>query len=180
MRSFVALLSLLFCVGALAADPQVELKTNLGTITLELYPDKAPKTVENFLQYVKEGFYKSTVFHRVISGFMIQGGGFSVDFVQKKTRPPVQNEANNGLKNGVGTIAMARTRDPHSATAQFYINVKDNPFLDENKYCAFGKVIEGMEVVDRIKEVETGRKGMFTKDCPKEDVVIKKAKRADK
>ena len=181
MRSFVALLSLLFCAGALAADPQVELKTSMGTITLELYPDQAPKTVENFLQYVRDGQYKGTLFHRVIPGFMIQGGGFSVDFVQKKTRPPVQNEANNGLKNGVGAIAMARTRDPHSATAQFFINVKDNDFLnypgqDGWGYAVFGKVVKGMDVVNKIAALETGAGGPFGSDVPRKPVVIEDAK----
>jgi peptidyl-prolyl cis-trans isomerase A (cyclophilin A)/peptidyl-prolyl cis-trans isomerase B (cyclophilin B) len=175
--------SILLCAHALAADPQVELKTNMGTIMLELYPDKAPKTVENFLQYVKEGFFKGTIFHRVISNFMIQGGGFSVDFVQKKTRAPVQNEANNGLKNDVGTIAMARTSDPHSATAQFFINHKNNDFLNFTApsqqgwgYTVFGKVIKGMDVVNKIAAIETGPTGPFASDVPRKAVVIEDAK----
>ncbi len=132
----------------------------MGTITLELYPDKAPKTVENFLQYVKDGHFKGTIFHRVINGFMIQGGGFTTDLAQKKTRAPVQNEANNGLKNDIGTIAMARTSDPHSATAQFFINHKNNDFLNHSAptpqgwgYTVFGKVIKGMDVVNKIAAV---------------------------
>lgn len=154
------LAGILLCAHALAADPRVELKTNLGTITLEFYPDKAPKSVENFLQYVRDGHYKGTVFHRVIPGFMIQGGGFNVDFAQKKTRAPIQNEAAGGLKNETGTIAMARTSDPHSATAQFFINVGDNQSLNfapgNAGYAVFGKVVKGMEVVKKIEAVATG------------------------
>jgi cyclophilin family peptidyl-prolyl cis-trans isomerase len=162
--------------GALAADPQVDIKTNLGTIRLELYPAKAPKTVENFLQYVKDGHYSGTVFHRVIDGFMIQGGGFDKSYNQKSTRKPVENEAKNGLKNDVGTIAMARTSDPHSASAQFFINVKNNDFLnypgqDGWGYAVFGKVVAGQDVVDTIEGVRTGRKGMHD-DVPVEDVLI--------
>ncbi|MDX1461209.1 MAG: peptidylprolyl isomerase, partial [Xanthomonadales bacterium] len=142
---------------------QVTLHTSKGAIRLELYPDKAPATVENFLQYVRDGFYDGTVFHRVISHFMIQGGGYSAEGVRKPTREPIENEAANGLKNQRGTIAMARTTDPHSATAQFFINVEHNPNLDhtgtENSrawgYAVFGRVIEGMEVVDDIRFVET-------------------------
>jgi peptidyl-prolyl cis-trans isomerase A (cyclophilin A)/peptidyl-prolyl cis-trans isomerase B (cyclophilin B) len=174
--------ALLFCVSALAADPQVELKTNMGTITLELYPDKAPKTVENFLQYVKDGHYKGTIFHRVINGFMIQGGGFTPELSQKKTRAPVQNEANNGLKNDVGTIAMARTSDPHSATNQFFINHKNNDFLNHTAptpqgwgYTVFGKVIKGMDVVNKIAALETGPTGPFPSDVPRKPVVIEDA-----
>ncbi|MCS6997758.1 MAG: peptidylprolyl isomerase, partial [Casimicrobiaceae bacterium] len=148
---------------ALAEAPRVELRTSLGAITIELYPDKAPRTVENFLRYVKEGFYDGTIFHRVIPKFMIQGGGFTPDFVQKPTRPPIRNEADNGLKNATGTIAMARTSDPHSATAQFFINVADNRELDFRYptqegwgYCVFGRVVKGMEVVERIARVKTG------------------------
>lgn len=175
--------SILLCTHALAADPRVELKTNMGSITLELYPDKAPKTVENFLQYVKEGFFKGTIFHRVIPNFMVQGGGFSVDLVQKKTRAPVQNEANNGLKNDIGTIAMARTSDPHSATAQFFINHKNNDFLNFTApspqgwgYTVFGKVIKGMDVVNKIAAIETGPTGPFASDVPRKAVVIEDAK----
>lgn len=175
--------SILLCTHALAADPRVELKTNMGSITLELYPDKAPKTVENFLQYVKEGFFKGTIFHRVIPNFMVQGGGFSVDLVQKKTRAPVQNEANNGLKNDVGTIAMARTSDPHSATAQFFINHRNNDFLNFTApsqqgwgYTVFGKVIKGMDVVNKIAAIATGPTGPFASDVPRKAVVIEDAK----
>jgi peptidyl-prolyl cis-trans isomerase B (cyclophilin B) len=156
----------------------VKLNTNHGTIVLELNADKAPKTVANFLQYAKDGFYDGTIFHRVINGFMIQGGGMQPGMVEKQTRDPIQNEADNGLANARGTIAMARTPDPHSASAQFFINVADNDFLnfraqtqDGWGYCVFGKVVEGMDVVDKIKGVETGNKG-YHQDVPVEDVVI--------
>jgi peptidyl-prolyl cis-trans isomerase B (cyclophilin B) len=157
----------------------VLLTTNHGQITLELDADKAPKTVENFLSYVKSGHYDGTIFHRVIDGFMIQGGGFSPDMRQKPTEDPVENEANNGLTNDRYTIAMARTSDPHSASAQFFINVSDNDFLnypgsDGWGYCVFGKVTSGTEVVDKIGKIETGRRSMFS-DVPTEDVVIEKA-----
>jgi len=157
----------------------VVLTTNHGQITLELDADKAPKTVENFLNYVKSGHYDGTIFHRVIDGFMIQGGGFSPDMRQKPTEENVENEANNGLTNDCYTIAMARTSDPHSARAQFFINVTDNDFLnypgsDGWGYCVFGKVTAGTEVVDAIGKVETGRRSMFS-DVPTEDVVIEKA-----
>ena len=155
------------------------LTTNHGQITIELDADKAPKTVENFLSYVNSGHYDGTIFHRVIDGFMIQGGGFSPDMRQKPTEEPVENEANNGLTNDRYTIAMARTSDPHSASAQFFINVSDNDFLnypgsDGWGYCVFGKVTSGTEVVDTIGKVETGRRSMFS-DVPTEDVVIEKA-----
>ena len=157
----------------------VVLTTNHGQITLELDADKAPKTVENFLNYVKSGHYDGTIFHRVIDGFMIQGGGFSPDMRQKPTEENVENEANNGLTNDCYTIAMARTSDPHSASAQFFINVTDNDFLnypgsDGWGYCVFGKVTAGTEVVDKIGKIETGRRSMFS-DVPTEDVVIEKA-----
>lgn len=175
----LATLSLLFSVTAFAADPQVEIKTNLGNILLVLYPDKAPKTVENFLQYVKEGHYKSTVFHRVIPGFMIQGGGFDKAFRQKSTRPPIENEAANGLKNNIGTIVMARTSDPHSASAQFFLNVADNAFLNYSApttrgygYTVFGKVTEGMDIVNKIAATPTGAGGPFPGDVPREAVII--------
>src|SRR6185436_12644662 len=165
--------------GALAADPQVDIKTNVGTIRLELYPAKAPKTVENFLQYVKDGHYNGTVFHRVIDGFMIQGGGFDKSYSQKPTRKPVENEAKNGLKNDVGTVAMARTSDPHSASAQFFINVKSNDFLnypgqDGWGYAVFGKVVGGMDVVTKIVAVPTGNQGMH-QNVPQTPVVIESA-----
>jgi cyclophilin family peptidyl-prolyl cis-trans isomerase len=164
--------------GALGADPQVDIKTNLGTIRVELYPGKAPKTVENFLQYVKDGHYNATVFHRVIDGFMIQGGGFEAGYKQKPTRHPVQNEAKNGLKNEAGTLAMARTPEPHSATAQFFINVNNNDFLNAERaqdgwgYAVFGKVVSGMDVVTRIAKTPTGPAGPFRSDVPKQPVVI--------
>ena len=167
--------------NALAADPQVDVRTSAGTIRLELYPAKAPKTVENFLQYVRDGHYNGTIFHRVIDGFMIQGGGFEPGMKQKPTDAVIQNEANNGLKNEKYTVAMARTNDPHSASAQFFINVADNDFLNHTRpdargwgYAVFGKVVGGKEVVDKIKGVRTGRKG-FHDDVPNEDVVIDKA-----
>ena len=155
------------------------LTTNHGQITLELDADKAPKTVENFLNYVNSGHYDGTIFHRVIDGFMIQGGGFAADMRQKPTEEPVENEANNGLTNDRYTIAMARTSDPHSASAQFFINVNDNDFLnypgsDGWGYCVFGKVTSGTEVVDKIGKVDTGRRSMFS-DVPTEDVIIEKA-----
>jgi cyclophilin family peptidyl-prolyl cis-trans isomerase len=162
-------------------NPRVRMETSKGVIELELYADKAPKTVENFVQYVKDGQYDGTIFHRVIPGFMIQGGGFTADMSEKATRPPIKNEANNGLSNEMGTIAMARTPDPHSASAQFFINVKDNDFLDfKNEttngwgYCVFGKVIEGMDVVNGIVGVPTGNHGMH-QDVPLDPVVIEKA-----
>ena len=156
---------------------KVLLTTTYGKILLELDAERAPATTENFIQYVKDGHYDGTVFHRVISNFMIQGGGFTPDMSQKPTRAPIENEAGNGLSNEMGTIAMARTSDPHSATAQFFINVADNHFLDQARspdgwgYAAFGKVIEGMETVNRIKAVDTGNKG-FHQDVPREDVLI--------
>ena len=181
ISTLVAVAALAFSSLAVAANPEVELKTNMGTITLELYADKAPKTVENFLQYVKDGFFKGTIFHRVINGFMIQGGGFTNDFAQKKPRAPVQNEANNGLKNDIGTIAMARTSDPQSATAQFFINHKNNDFLNHSSptpqgwgYCVFGKVTDGADIVDKIKGVKTADKGGH-QNVPVEDVIIEKA-----
>ena len=156
----------------------IRMKTNLGDIKIELDEEKAPKTCANFLDYVNEGFYDGTIFHRVIPNFMIQGGGFTPDMAQKATHAPVENEAANGLGNETGTIAMARTSDPHSATAQFFINVADNGFLDYPGqdgwgYCVFGKVVEGMDVVNRIKDVETTMKAGH-QDVPVEPVVIEK------
>ena len=165
----------------MADNPQVLLETSAGSITLELDRDKAPITVENFLQYVEAGFYDDTVFHRVIDNFMIQGGGMTADLQQKKTRNQIQNEADNGLKNVVGSIAMARTSDVHSATAQFFINVNNNDFLDHQDksargygYAVFGQVVAGMDVVDAIRKVKTGPKGMH-QDVPIEPVTITRA-----
>ncbi|EWH09554.1 peptidyl-prolyl cis-trans isomerase B [Catenovulum agarivorans DS-2] len=152
--------------------------TNFGDIKINLLTDKAPETAANFLQYAKDGFYNNTIFHRVINGFMIQGGGMEAGMAEKQTRAPIKNEANNGVSNKVGTLAMARTMDPHSATAQFFINVADNTFLDFRGesmdgwgYCVFGEVVEGMDVVNKIKEVKTGNHGMH-QDVPVEDIVI--------
>ena len=164
------------------SNPQVELHiAGLGVITLELDAEKAPKSTANFLAYVNNGHYNNTIFHRVIPGFMIQGGGFEPGMEQKPTGEAIDNEANNGLKNDTYTVAMARTQAPHSATAQFFINVADNGFLNHTApslqgwgYAVFGKVVKGTEVVDQIKGVKTGRKG-FHDDVPKEDVIIEKA-----
>ncbi len=162
--------------------PRVSLETSKGTIVVELYPDKTPKTVENFLTYVRDGFYDGTIFHRVIKGFMIQGGGFTADMNQKPTRAPIVNEAKEGLSNERGTISMARTNDPNSATAQFFINTENNGArgLDYQGasnagYAAFGRVVEGMDVVDAIAGVATTRKGMHA-DVPAEPVVIEHAR----
>ena len=158
----------------------VTFHTNHGDIVIKTFADKAPVTVENFLNYCRAGFYDNTIFHRVINGFMIQGGGFEPGMNQKATNAAIKNEANNGLKNTIGTLAMARTNDPHSATAQFFINVADNDFLnfrDESLqgfgYCVFAEVVEGMDVVEKIKGVSTGRSGMH-QDVPKDDVIIQK------
>jgi peptidyl-prolyl cis-trans isomerase B (cyclophilin B) len=164
------------------SNPKVDLHVKgYGVITLELDQDKAPKSVENFLAYVKKGHYDNTVFHRVIPGFMVQGGGFAPGMTQKASDTAIQNEANNGLKNDNYTVAMARTNDPHSATAQFFINVADNGFLNHTApsaqgwgYAVFGKVVAGKDVVDRIRAVKTGRKGMHD-DVPNDDVIIEKA-----
>ena len=165
----------------MADNPTVLLETTSGDILIELFPDKAPKTVANFLAYVEAGHYNGTIFHRVIKNFMIQGGGFAPGMDQKPTQAPIENEAANGLKNKRGSIAMARTNDPHSATAQFFINVVDNDFLDFKApsgqgwgYCVFGEVVEGMDVVDKIRAVRTGSAGMH-RDVPAEPVLIKKA-----
>lgn len=162
-----------------APAPQVKLSTSLGDIVLELNPEKAPKSVDNFLQYVKDKHYDGTIFHRVIDGFMIQGGGFTPDMNQKATRSPIVLEANNGLKNDRGTIAMARTAVPNSATAQFFINVVDNPNLNAPKpdghgYAVFGKVVSGMDVVDKIRATATGSKGPF-QDVPRTPITINSA-----
>lgn len=159
----------------------IKLHTNHGVITLKLFADKAPETVANFIQYVKDGHYDNTIFHRVISNFMIQGGGFDTDMKEQKTRDSIKNEANNGVSNKMGTIAMARTMEPHSASAQFFINVKDNDFLDHSApttqgwgYTVFGEVVEGMDVVEAIKSVATTSKNGH-QDVPREDVIIEKA-----
>ena len=164
------------------SQPRVELHIiDHGVITLELDADKAPKSVANFLAYVNKGHYDKTIFHRIIDGFMLQGGGFEPGMTQKPCDAPIENEANNGLRNDRYTVAMARTQDPHSATAQFFINVSDNDFLNHTApslqgwgYAVFGKVVEGTEVVDKLRTVKTGRRG-FHDDVPKEDVVIEKA-----
>ena len=166
--------------AAVWAAPTVEMTTSLGKITLELNAEKAPKSVANFMQYAKDGFYNGTVFHRVIPGFMIQGGGFDAKMSQKSTRSPIENEAKNGLKNQRGTIAMARTSNPHSATAQFFINHVDNnnldyPSFDGWGYAVFGKVTAGMDVVDKIAQVPTGNSGMH-QNVPQTPVVIESVK----
>ncbi|MDD6088711.1 MAG: peptidylprolyl isomerase [Desulfovibrionaceae bacterium] len=162
-------------------NPTVLLETTSGDILIELYPDKAPKTVANFLNYVNEGFYANTIFHRVIRGFMVQGGGMTMRMEQKPTHDPIENEAANGLKNERGTIAMARTPDPHSATAQFFINTVDNDFLNFTSpdpsgygYCVFGRVIDGMDAVDKMEKVKTGNRGMHS-DVPVDMILITSA-----
>jgi peptidyl-prolyl cis-trans isomerase B (cyclophilin B) len=186
MKTFVQALFILLAgmtatVASAADQPKVLLETNLGNITLELDTKAAPATVKNFLQYVKDGFYNGTVFHRVISDFMIQGGGFTAQMRKKETRAPIKNEADNGLKNVRGSIAMARTNDPDSATAQFFINTVDNDFLNHTAptrrgwgYAVFGKVVDGMDTVDKIRAVPTANHGMF-RDVPVKPVVINKA-----
>jgi peptidyl-prolyl cis-trans isomerase A (cyclophilin A)/peptidyl-prolyl cis-trans isomerase B (cyclophilin B) len=183
LKTIFAIAALLasFSAGA-ATAPQVELRTNMGTIVLELAPDNAPVTVENFLQYVKDGQYSGTIFHRVIPGFMIQGGGFTPDMQEKKTRGPIKNEAGNGLRNAAGTIAMARLPDPHSASAQFFINLAENPALDfraptprDYGYTVFGRVVSGMEVVKKIGAVRTGPKPPYD-DVPQKPVIIESAR----
>lgn len=183
---FSALFALLLCCTMQSSHSStqdnktmVKLHTNMGIITLQLDAEKAPNTVKNFLEYVNSGFYSNTIFHRVIANFMIQGGGFEPGMKQKAVNAPIKNEAANGLKNDNYTVAMARTGDPHSATAQFFINVKDNGFLnypgqDGWGYCVFGKVVEGKEVVDAIRNVKTGNRSGF-QDVPLEDVIITKA-----
>ena len=180
------ILALALAAPALAANPQVEFDTTAGKIRVELYPDAAPKTVANFLDYVKSGHFDGTQFHRVIPGFMIQGGGFTADFKQKPTKPPIVNEAEMSSKAGMlntpGTLAMARTSEPNSATAQFFINVADNKFLNFRSpdmqgigYTVFGKVVSGMDVVDKIAKAPTGAGGPFPKDVPTTPVIINKA-----
>ena len=182
-RTAAATLFVFVSLGVGAADPQVEMKTSMGTVVIELYPDKAPLTVDNFLQYVKDRHYDGTVFHRVIPGFMIQGGGFGPDFSEKPARKPVRNEAANGLRNETGTIAMARTPNPHSATAQFFINVANNeslnfrfPTQEGYGYCVFGKVVKGMDVVNRIVKVQTGPGPAGHQNVPVKPVIIESAR----
>ncbi len=185
--AFISALSVLAAVTPVAGaeNPKVILDTTKGQLTIELYPKEAPETVKNFLAYVDAGFYNGTIFHRVIPNFMIQGGGFTPDIQQKSPRPPIKIESDNGLKNLRGTLAMARTQDPNSATAQFFINSVDNGFLNFTAktvqgwgYAVFGKVVQGMEVVDEISKVKTGAKGMH-RDVPVEPVAITGAKRAN-
>ncbi len=188
MRVFVVFLSIIVMslimenVDA-AEKPKVYFKTNVGDFTVELEPELAPKTVANFIQYVREGHYDGLIFHRVIKAFMIQGGGFDASYSKKPTRPPIENEADKGLSNERGTIAMARTGDPHSATNQFFINVKFNGFLNYVSksqqgwgYTAFGRVIDGMNIVGRISRLETGKGGPFPSDVPADQVIIEEAK----
>jgi len=182
LRLFALLLALLITPAALAANPKVELKTSLGAVVIELYPENAPKTVENFVQYVKGGFYDGTIFHRVIPGFMAQGGGFTPNFQQKPARPAIRNEAGNGLRNAIGTVAMARTADPHSATAQFFINVADNDFLDFKSpdekgygYTVFGRVTSGMDVVQKMIQVPTASAGPH-QNVPRQPIIIERAR----
>lgn len=172
----------LFAIGSAwsqSAAPQVQFDTTAGSFTVELYPKKAPQTVANFLQYVRDGHYQGTIFHRVIPGFMVQGGGFDAQMREKDTRPPIAIESNNGLSNERGTLAMARRQDPHSASAQFFVNVKDNDFLNYQAppkwgYTVFGKVVRGMDVIDKIESVRTTTKGMF-EDVPQTPIVINSA-----
>jgi len=175
-------ISVLGSETALAANPQLLFETNHGNFVVELYPDKAPKTVANFIEYVNAGFYKDTIFHRVINRFMIQGGGFTADMVEKETRAPIVNEAGNGLLNEIGTLAMARTANPNSATAQFFINLENNQFLNYQSpdpeligYCVFGRVLKGMDVVREIASSPTGSSGPYT-DVPKSKIVIQQVK----
>jgi peptidyl-prolyl cis-trans isomerase A (cyclophilin A)/peptidyl-prolyl cis-trans isomerase B (cyclophilin B) len=190
LKTLLAALSLVISFAAAAAapeaNPQVEVRTNMGSFTLELYPENAPNTVQNFLQYVKDGHYNGTIFHRVIPGFMIQGGGFTQKFEEKPTRPPIKNEAGNGLRNGIGMVSMARTADPHSATAQFFINVNENPTLDFKAptaqgygYTPFGRVAKGMDVVERITKVPTGPGKPPHADVPLKPVVIERMRVVD-
>jgi peptidyl-prolyl cis-trans isomerase B (cyclophilin B) len=185
MKKLLVLLSTFyFALPVFAANPHVELKTSVGVIVVELDAEKAPLTVNNFQQYVKDGFYNGTIFHRVISGFMIQGGGMTPDMKQKDTRAPIQNEAKNGLKNVPGSIAMARTQDPHSASAQFFINLAynaplDYPSRDGWGYAVFGKVVQGMDVVEKIAQVNVGNAG-FHQNVPTTPIVIESARLIEK
>ena len=183
-RLAIVLMFLMVSTGIFAAqNPVVLMETSMGEVEIELFQDKAPVTVANFLKYADKGFYNGTIFHRVMGNFMIQGGGFTPGMIEKKTSSPIKNEAGNKLSNLRGTIAMARTQEVHSATAQFFINVVNNPFLDYRSstpegfgYCVFGKVIKGMDVVDKIKAVQTGQVGIFT-DVPLTNVMIQSIQR---
>lgn len=186
-RLFISLVTGIIMTSQAQAGTLVDIDTNRGTIRIDLADDKAPNTVANFLRYVDEGFYDGTIFHRIIAGFMIQGGGYTEKFQKKSTAAAIENEADNGLKNDRGTIAMARTSDPHSATAQFFINHNDNGNLDHRSktmhgwgYAVFGKVVDGMDVVDAIAVLPTGNGGPFRSDVPKEAVVINNIKRVAK
>jgi peptidyl-prolyl cis-trans isomerase A (cyclophilin A)/peptidyl-prolyl cis-trans isomerase B (cyclophilin B) len=179
-------LAVSFTAAAAAANPQVEVRTNMGAFTLELYPENAPGTVQNFVQYVKDGHYNGTIFHRVIPGFMIQGGGFTPQFEEKPTGAAIKNEAGNGLRNGLGMVSMARTADPHSAKAQFFINIAENPSLDFKAptqsgygYTPFGKVVKGMDVVERIAKVPTGPGKPPHADVPLKPVIIERMRVID-
>lgn len=178
LLAFILLTVALVSQPAMAANPLITVETNRGNFVIELYPEKAPKTVENFMQYVKAGFYKDTIFHRVINRFMIQGGGFTANMDEKQTRDPIVNESSNGLLNEVGTIAMARTSNPNSATSQFFINLENNQFLNYQSpdpdligYCVFGRVLKGMDVVREIASTPTGYKGPHG-DVPKSPIII--------
>ncbi|MEQ1774853.1 MAG: peptidylprolyl isomerase [Burkholderiales bacterium] len=183
LKTLLAALTLFFSLSSISAqaqNPQVEMRTSMGIIVLELQPENAPETVKNFLQYARDGFYNGTIFHRVIGDFMIQGGGFTADLQQKKPRDPIKHEGGNALRNQVGTIAMARTRDPHSATSQFFINVVDNQMLDfrgpnadEIGYCVFGRVVKGLDVVNKIRSVETTARGPH-QNVPVQTITIEK------
>ena len=185
LKSLLAAVTFLLAFAAHAAapapNPHVEVRTSMGSFVMELYPENAPNTVNNFLQYVKDGHYNGTIFHRVIPNFMIQGGGFTSSFQEKPTRPPIKNEAGNGLRNGVGMVSMARTADPHSATAQFFINVAENPTLDFKAptaqgygYTPFGRVVKGYDVVERIVQVPTGPGKPPHQDVPRKPVIIER------
>ncbi len=182
MKYWLPLCLALLLPAAHAANPQVELRTTMGTLVIELYPENAPKTVENFLQYVNDGHYNGTIFHRVIPGFMVQGGGFTAGFQEKTVRAPIRNEAGNGLRNAIGTVAMARTRDPHSASAQFFINVSENDFLDFKSpdeagygYAVFGRVTSGMDTVEKMVKAPTGTVGPH-QNVPRQPIIIERAR----
>jgi peptidyl-prolyl cis-trans isomerase A (cyclophilin A)/peptidyl-prolyl cis-trans isomerase B (cyclophilin B) len=190
LKTLFAFFALVVSFAAAAAapgpNPLVEVRTNMGSFTIELYPENAPNTVQNFIQYVKDGHYNGTLFHRVMPGFMIQGGGFDQKFEEKPTRAPIKNEAGNGLRNGIGMVSMARTKDAHSATAQFFINVAENPTLDFKAptqegygYTPFGKIVKGMDVVERITKVPTGPGKPPHTDVPRKPVVIERMQLVD-